>query len=156
MGAAWARDIARTERPRVAILTSSLPPEHRLPAQRDAHEMLAHAPDLPFDYLGTILADEVLSGTADVIVCDARAGDILVRTLASFATSADALVDERSGLSYYSARITFDTGERERLGALELYPGMPAEVMIVAGERTALSYLVRPLTTSFGRAMRED
>jgi glycerol-3-phosphate acyltransferase PlsX len=93
MGAAWARDIARTERPRVALLTSALPPEHRLPAQRDAHEMLAHAPDLPFDYLGTILADEVLSGTADVIVCDARAGDILVRTLASFATSADALVD---------------------------------------------------------------
>lgn len=70
--------------------------------------------------------------------------------------SADALVDERTGASYYSARIVFASDERARLGGLELYPGMPAEVMIVAGERSALSYLVRPLTTSFGRAMRED
>lgn len=70
--------------------------------------------------------------------------------------SADSLVDERSGLTYYTARVTFDQEERARLGGLELYPGMPAEVMIIAGERTALSYIMRPLLTSFGRAMRED
>lgn len=70
--------------------------------------------------------------------------------------SADSLVDERTGLSYYAARIVFEQTERDRLGGLELYPGMPAEVMIIAGERTALSYIVRPLVTSFGRAMRED
>ncbi|MFN4090750.1 MAG: HlyD family type I secretion periplasmic adaptor subunit [Alphaproteobacteria bacterium] len=70
--------------------------------------------------------------------------------------SADALVDDRTGISFYSARIVFSEEERARLRGLELYPGMPAEVMIVAGQRTALSYLVRPLTTSFGRAMRED
>ena len=65
--------------------------------------------------------------------------------------SADALVDERTGQSYYSARIGFEAGERQRIGALELYPGMPVEVMIIAGERTALSYLFRPLFTSFSR-----
>ena len=70
--------------------------------------------------------------------------------------SADSLVDERTGMTYYTARIVFDDKERDRLGGLELYPGMPAEVMIIAGERTALSYIMRPLTTSFGRAMRED
>ena len=70
--------------------------------------------------------------------------------------SADALVDERTGMAFYTARIVFDETERKRLGGLELYPGMPAEVMIIAGERTALSYIMRPLTTSFGRAMRED
>jgi len=70
--------------------------------------------------------------------------------------SADSLVDERTGMTYYTARIVFEEQERERLGGLELYPGMPAEVMIIAGQRTALSYIMRPLVTSFGRAMREE
>ena len=59
-------------------------------------------------------------------------------------------------MTYYTARIVFEEQERERLGGLELYPGMPAEVMIIAGQRTALSYIMRPLVTSFGRAMREE
>ena len=39
---------------------------------------------------------------------------------------------------------------------LALYPGMQAEVMIVTGERTALAYLLRPVTRRFDRALRED
>jgi hypothetical protein len=33
---------------------------------------------------------------------------------------------------------------------------MQAEAMIVTGERTALAYLLRPVTRSFDRALRED
>lgn len=54
---------------------------------------------------------------------------------------------------HYSVRLEFnDDGQ---LGDLLLIPGMPAEVFITTGERTALSYLTKPLTDQFARAFRE-
>lgn len=44
----------------------------------------------------------------------------------------------------------------QKLGALTLLPGMPAEAMIQTGERTALSYLVKPLADQLNRAFREE
>ena len=38
---------------------------------------------------------------------------------------------------------------------IELLPGMPAEAMIMTGERTALDYLIGPLVDSFRRSFRE-
>ena len=69
--------------------------------------------------------------------------------------SADRLVDERTGAPYYEARIALDP-DQPGLAGLKLQPGMPAEVMIVTGERTALEYLLEPIVASFGRALRED
>ena len=42
------------------------------------------------------------------------------------------------------------------LADLNPQPSIPAEVTIVAGERTALEYLIEPIVLSFGRALRED
>ena len=70
--------------------------------------------------------------------------------------SADRLVDERTGMPYYSARIIFSDEQEQKVQDVQLYPGMPAEVMIVAGERTPLSYLIKPFSDSFSRAIRED
>jgi HlyD family type I secretion membrane fusion protein len=70
--------------------------------------------------------------------------------------SADSFTDERSGAPYYMAQVTIDPTDRQKLKDLELYPGMPAEVMIATGERTALDYALRPVLDSFGRAFRED
>ncbi|MEM9750785.1 MAG: HlyD family type I secretion periplasmic adaptor subunit, partial [Pseudomonadota bacterium] len=39
---------------------------------------------------------------------------------------------------------------------LTLTPGMPAEVLIVTGERTLLQYLTEPLTASLRRSFRES
>ena len=39
---------------------------------------------------------------------------------------------------------------------LALLPGMPVEVHIRTGERTPLSYLVKPLTDYFGQSLREE
>lgn len=65
--------------------------------------------------------------------------------------------DEDTGEEYYKARIRIDDGERERaLGDDPFLPGMPAEVMIRTGERTFLSYLLKPLTDAFNRAFRES
>ena len=70
--------------------------------------------------------------------------------------SADRLTDERSGFSYYLAKIELTEDPHVVFEGAELYPGMPAEVMIVTGSRTALEYLLRPITNSFRRSMRES
>ncbi|MDJ0946476.1 MAG: HlyD family type I secretion periplasmic adaptor subunit [Kiloniellales bacterium] len=70
--------------------------------------------------------------------------------------SADSLLDERSGESYYLARIALTGDFRAILDGAELTPGMQADVIIVTGERTALQYLMKPLVQSFNRALREE
>ncbi len=70
--------------------------------------------------------------------------------------SADSLVDERSGTSYYLARVELAEDFAQALGDVSLYPGMPVEVMIVTGARTALDYFMRPISRSLNRAFRED
>lgn len=70
--------------------------------------------------------------------------------------SADALTDERSGQAYYAARVTVDAAQLAALKDVHLQPGMPAETMIVTGERTLLTYLTQPIQGSFRRAFREE
>ncbi len=70
--------------------------------------------------------------------------------------SADSLNDPRTGAPYFAARIEIPSAELERLDGLELSPGMPAEVMIVTGERTAFRYLFDPLRESLQRSFREQ
>jgi HlyD family secretion protein len=42
-----------------------------------------------------------------------------------------------------------------RLGDVRLTPGMPVEAFIQTGQRTMLSYLIKPLHDQFMRAFRE-
>jgi HlyD family secretion protein len=70
--------------------------------------------------------------------------------------SADALIDEASRLSYFRAEVMLNPGEADKLGALQLLPGMPAEVYIRTGDRSPLAYLTKPFTDYFTRAFRED
>jgi len=71
------------------------------------------------------------------------------------AVSADRLVDERTGETYYNARVELGEDLSQALQGKALYPGMQTEVMIVTGSRVALDYLLQPLTQSFNRAFRE-
>ena len=84
---------------------------------------------------------------------DLPAGKVLGTVVS---VSADRLTDERTGAPYYLARIELPDEALTSLEDLELYPGMQAEVMIVTGERTALEYILRPVTRSFDRALREE
>lgn len=70
--------------------------------------------------------------------------------------SADALTDERSGQAYYAARVTVDATQLAALRDVHLQPGMPAETLIVTGERTLLTYLTQPIQDSFRKAFREE
>ena len=69
--------------------------------------------------------------------------------------SADVFTDERTQVPYYRAEIVLDPGEREKLGNVALVPGMPVEAFIRTDQRTPLSYLLKPFTDYFNRAMRE-
>lgn len=62
----------------------------------------------------------------------------------------------QTGETWYSARIKIPKGELGRLGDLALHAGMPVETFIQTGERTALSYLVKPFSDQIHRAMREE
>jgi HlyD family type I secretion membrane fusion protein len=76
------------------------------------------------------------------------AGKVLV-------VSADALADSRTGEQYYSMRVAVPAAELEKLGKLELQPGMQGTVMVKTGERSLLVYLARPLLRRFTAAMGE-
>jgi len=68
--------------------------------------------------------------------------------------SGDRLVEQQTGAPYYIVHI--DVPE-QALGAanLRLQAGMPAEVFIRTDTRTALDYLLAPVTSYLRRAMRE-
>lgn len=71
--------------------------------------------------------------------------------------SADSLEDERTGDRYFKAKVHIEAEALAALGGnIQLTPGMPADVLIVTGERTFLSYLMRPITDSFRRSFREE
>ncbi|HEV2900224.1 MAG TPA: HlyD family type I secretion periplasmic adaptor subunit [Pseudaminobacter sp.] len=70
--------------------------------------------------------------------------------------AADLATDERAGISYYLVRLSVSQAELTKLKDLTLVPGMPAEAMVKTGERTALSYLVKPLSDQISRAFREE
>jgi HlyD family secretion protein len=71
--------------------------------------------------------------------------------------SADRITDPQSGTPYYLARVEVDRRQIHDLAPdLELGAGMPAEVMIMSGERTLLQYLVEPLRDSLRRSFKES
>ena len=69
--------------------------------------------------------------------------------------AADTNVDQRTGQSYYLVRISIDANEVQRLGPVKLTPGMPVEAFIQTGDRTLVSYLVKPLRDQLMRSFRE-
>ena len=70
--------------------------------------------------------------------------------------SADRIIDEKTGVIYYQARVIIDKDQIARLEGKELFPGMPVEVMIATGDTTLLNYLVQPITDLIRRGFTES
>ncbi|WP_313454341.1 HlyD family type I secretion periplasmic adaptor subunit [Brevundimonas sp.] len=72
--------------------------------------------------------------------------------------SADSFVDEATGASYYRAEVVVPEEEMGRLGAAgaEVRTGAPVEVIVLLRKRTALSYLLEPLTRNLWRSGSEQ
>ena len=58
--------------------------------------------------------------------------------------SGDSLVDEQNNMPYFLTRIEIPDQERAKLGDIKLTAGMPADVLISTGNRTALNYILKP------------
>jgi HlyD family type I secretion membrane fusion protein len=99
--------------------------------------------------------DEVAKGQTTEVRFSAfkqRTTPFLYGTVAE--VSADVVADQRTGEFYYSAIVSIPSGELARLGH-RLQPGMPAELLIKTGNRTAMAYLAQPLLDSMHKALRE-
>jgi HlyD family secretion protein/epimerase transport system membrane fusion protein len=71
--------------------------------------------------------------------------------------SADRLVDERTGEPYFLAKVHVDAEDVTSLGDdVALIAGMPADVMLLTGERTMLDFLLKPFVDSIRQSFRES
>ena len=70
--------------------------------------------------------------------------------------SPDVTTEQRTGQSYYTIRVSLPPTEVARLGDNnKLIPGMPVEAFVQTGDRTMLSYLLKPLNDQLMRSFRE-
>lgn len=71
--------------------------------------------------------------------------------------SRDLLGDQRAGMPpYYLARVAVTPEGMKTLGDRQLQPGMSAEVIILTGERSMLTYLLSPLNRRLAASMTEN
>lgn len=69
--------------------------------------------------------------------------------------SADVLMDSKTNLPFFKASIDVTPEGMVKLKANEIRAGMPAEIFVRSGERTAMSYLLKPLMDRVRRSMIE-
>jgi HlyD family secretion protein len=70
--------------------------------------------------------------------------------------SPNSVTDPATGRSYYRVTLAVPPEELARLEGHEILPGMPIEAFLQTGDRTVLSYLIRPLSDQLRRAFRDD
>ena len=56
---------------------------------------------------------------------------------------------------FFLARVSVDSSEMQKLKDAKIVPGMPVEVYVETNTYSAMSYLIKPLTDQFRRALRE-
>lgn len=70
--------------------------------------------------------------------------------------SADMLTDPRTGERYFTARANLSRESLAQWPEIRMNPGMPAEVIIVTGERRAIDYFTSPISDRMRRSFREQ
>lgn len=116
----------------------------------DGFVVEARVPDRDIDNIYVGQAAEIRFSAFNQRLSKVIAGEVVH-------VSADSFEDEATRARYYKvrARVT-ERGQRDMTENMQLLAGMPAEVMILTGERTFASYIVKPISDMLARAMRED
>ena len=66
------------------------------------------------------------------------------------------IIESTSEPPYFRVRVKLSEEELDKISDVKLSAGMPVEVFIKTGERTALEYLVKPLTDALTHGMNEE
>ena len=69
--------------------------------------------------------------------------------------SADVLMDPKTNMPFFKASIDVTPEGMVKLKTNEIRAGMPAEIFVRSGERTAMNYLLKPLMDRVRRSMTE-
>lgn len=121
----------------------------------DGHELVIQAQLTPSD------ADDVFVGQKAQV----RFASIHNRSLPLFTgrvrtVSADSLTDEKTGRGFFRAEIGVSESELKQvqsvLGNGGLRPGLPVEAVLTVRKRTALQYLLEPLTAALWQSGHEN
>jgi len=70
--------------------------------------------------------------------------------------SADRLTDEKTGAPYYKMQAQVTAEGKKLLKDHQVRPGMPVEVFIKTGERTLMSYLLKPIIDRAHSSLSEE
>lgn len=70
--------------------------------------------------------------------------------------SADRLVDEKTGAPFYKLQAKVTPEGKKMLANLQVRPGMPVEVFVKTGERTMMSYLLKPVFDRAKTSLSEE
>ena len=74
--------------------------------------------------------------------------------------SADSLADEKTGVQYFTAEVSVPEAElakiKSKQSAHRIQAGLPVEVLVPLRKRSALGYLIEPITQTFWRFGREN
>ena len=71
--------------------------------------------------------------------------------------SADKIINEKAGLSYYRADLRIDPKELAKLKKnAKISPGMPASAQIVSGKKTVMGSLISPITDTLHGALHDQ
>lgn len=68
--------------------------------------------------------------------------------------AADSISDQRTGQTYYTIRIAMPLEQVAKLGDVTMIPGMPVEAFVQTGERTMISYFLKPFGDQLMRVFR--
>jgi HlyD family secretion protein len=121
----------------------------------DGRELIIQAQLKPTD------ADDAYPGqTAQVRFVSIHNRTLPLLTGTVRTVSADSFTDEKTGRTFFRAEIVVPEKElnevRSVMGQGELRPGLPVEAVLKVRKRTALQYLLEPLTGALWRSGHED
>jgi protease secretion system membrane fusion protein len=111
----------------------------RIEAQIPPHLIDKVRPGLPVDILFTAF---------NQVTTPKVAGKVLN-------VSADVLYEPKQNMPYFKAMVEVTPEGMVKLKANEVRAGMPAEVFVRTGERTAMNYFLKPLLDRLNRALTE-
>ncbi|WP_426178275.1 HlyD family type I secretion periplasmic adaptor subunit [Massilia sp. TWR1-2-2] len=70
--------------------------------------------------------------------------------------SADRLIDDKTGMPYYKVRARVTPEGAKMAAKLDIRPGMPVEIFVNTGERSMMSYLLKPIFDRAKTSMTEE